>query len=220
MNGNGHLLLLFYFSALLISLETFNRYFKVSSYLTRKMFHMGIATGMYFSPWLLEFRDITPFPYLILTAVMYFSFRFEIFHAIEHSGASLGSVLLPLLCATLTWWFTNEEFYIAIAAIASAGFGDSTAAIVGRRQGTRKYHTYSTVRSMEGTLAFFFAAGITMAPVLAILGDLGWHQSIAFALIAATIAASAEAVSPSSIDNLTVPLSTAITLSALINLSQ
>ena len=72
---------------------------------------------------------------------------------------------------------------------------------------------------MEGTLSMFFVTGITVAPVLAVLGELGWHQAVAFALIGATVAACVEAVSVFAIDNFAVPVVTTATLGALVRFS-
>ena len=159
-------------------------------------------------------------PFLLLAGIMYLSFRFEIFEAVEDDGASLGSVLLPLACATLLLWFWGDRVYVAVAGIFAASFGDTTAALVGRRMGTRKYRTLGQERSMEGTLALFLVSALTMAPVLAILGGLGWHQAIAFALISATVAASVETVSVYGTDNFTVPIATAATVATLVRFSQ
>jgi dolichol kinase len=65
---------------------------------------------------------------------------------------------------------------------------------------------------MEGTLTLFLVASAAMAPALRFLGGLDWHQSVAFALIAGTVAASVEALSPWGSDNATVPISVAVTL--------
>jgi dolichol kinase len=65
---------------------------------------------------------------------------------------------------------------------------------------------------MEGTLTFFLVASASMAPVLGLLGGLDWHQAVAFALIAGTVAASVETISVYGSDNATVPFSVAATL--------
>ena len=79
----------------------------------------------------------------------------------------------------------------------------------------RRFHILGQARSMEGTLTLFLVASATMAPALAKLGGLGWHPATAFALIAGTVAAAVEAVSPDGSDNATVPLSVLLTLSFL-----
>ena len=208
------------FAVLLLVLEGSRRGLGVPADVTRKLFHMGV--GLWALAAALWFDDgvHAAMPFLVLAGVMYLSFRFEIFEAVEDDGASLGSVLLPLACALLLLWFWGDRVYVAVAGIFAASFGDTTAALVGRRMGTRKYRTLGHPRSMEGTLSLFLTSGLTMAPVLAILGGLGSHQAIAFALISATVAASVETVSVYGTDNLTVPIATAATVATLVRFSQ
>ncbi|GMR23492.1 MAG: hypothetical protein BMS9Abin37_1925 [Acidobacteriota bacterium] len=208
------------FAVLLLVLEWLRRGLGVTADVTRKLFHLGVGLWALATVSLFEDGVHAAMPFLVLAGIMYLSFRFEIFEAVEDDGASLGSVLLPLSCAMLLLWFWGDRVYVAIAGIFAASFGDTTAALVGRRMGTRKYRTLGQERSMEGTLSLFLASGLTMAPVLAILGGLGSHQAIAFALIGATVAASVETVSVYGTDNLTVPIATAATLATLIRFSQ
>ena len=208
------------FAVLLAVLEWLRRGLGVASDVTRKLFHMGVGLWALVAVSLFDDGVRAAIPFLVLGGVMYLSFRFEIFEAVEDDGASLGSVLLPLSCAMLLLWFWGDRVYVAVAGIFAASFGDTTAALVGRRLGTRKYHTLGHPRSMEGTLSLFLASGLTMAPVLAIVGGLDSHQAIAFALISATVAASVETVSVYGTDNLTVPVATAATLATLVRFSQ
>jgi phytol kinase len=149
--------------------------------------------------------------FLGLAGVLYLSFRFEILEAIESEGPTLGSVLAPLSLALLLLLLGTDSPHIAGAASLSM-VGDGAASLVGRRRGTRKYHLFGHSRTMEGTLALFLVASAALAPVLGLLGGLDWHQAVAFALIAGTVAASVETISVYGSDNATVPLSVAATL--------
>lgn len=207
------------FSIGLIVLEISRRGRLVSDELARKLYLAGlgalaIALGVSGN------TSSAPAIYGAIAAVAYLSFRFELLAAIEDAGPSLGSVLLPLSGAALFAWLRDERAFIAVSGMAAGGIGDATAALVGRRTGTRRYRAPSNRRSMEGTLAMFFATGVVLAPVLAVMGELGWHQAVAFALISATVAACTEAVVPFSFDNAVVPLATAGTLAALVSFSQ
>jgi phytol kinase len=146
-----------------------------------------------------------------LAGALYLSFRFEILEAIESEGPAPGSVLAPLSLALLLALLGTEAPHIAGAA-SLALVGDGAAALVGRRRGTRRYHLFGHSRTMEGTLTLFLVASASMAPVLGLLGGLDWHQAVAFALIAGTVAASVETISIYGSDNATVPLSVAATL--------
>jgi phytol kinase len=152
--------------------------------------------------------------FLLLAGVLYLSFRFEILAAIEDEGPTPGSVLAPTSLGLLLGLAGSERPHLA-AASALAMVGDWAAALIGRRRGTRRFHLLGHARSMEGTLTLFLVASATMAPALAKLGGLGWHPATAFALIAGTVAASVETVSPHGSDNATVPISVLLTLSFL-----
>jgi phytol kinase len=146
-----------------------------------------------------------------LAAVLYLSFRFEILKAIEDEGPTPGSVVAPLSLALLLFRLGADSPHIAAASALSIA-GDGAAALVGRRRGTRRFHFFGHSRTMEGTLALFLVASASTAPVLGILGGLDWHQAVAFALIAGTVAASVETISVYGTDNATVPFSVAATL--------
>ncbi len=150
-------------------------------------------------------------PFLIFGGALYLSFRLEILASIEDEGPTLGSVLAPLSLALLIGVLGSSSPHIAGAA-AVAMVGDGAAALVGRRRGSRRYHLFGHPRTMEGTLTLFLVASALMAPVLRLLGGLDWHQAVAFALIAGTVAASVETISVHGTDNATVPFSVAATL--------
>lgn len=205
--------------------ETARRILRVPRRLTRKFLHIGVGTWTL--PTLFLFADWRwgVVPYLSFIVLNYISYRYALFDSVEGSdNANLGSVFFPASIAILLaiFWRPGEDkdlAFIGIAGIMAMSWGDAAASIAGHRYGTRRYLFFGQARTMEGTLAMFLASGITIAPVLALMGGMGWHQSIAFALIAATVAASIESVSPYGTDNLTVPLLTAGTLYALIQIS-
>lgn len=198
-----------YFALILAFGEIARRFVGIPSDLTRK----GVLTSvaLWSVPALLLADTGTAAAYLGLAAALYLSFRFEILKAIEDEGASPGSVLAPLSLALLLSLIGARSPGIAAASSLSLA-GDAAAALVGRRLGTRRFHVFGHSRTMEGTLALFLVASASMAPVLGILGGLDWHQAVAFALIAGTVAASVETISVYGSDNLTVPLSVAATL--------
>jgi phytol kinase len=90
-------------------------------------------------------------------------------------------------------------------------WGDAFAAIVGRRWGAHKFHLLGQTKSLEGSAAMFgfsFAATCIALVVFAtpIIPSLG------LAFLVAMIATLVEALSPWGIDNLTVPLVSALAL--------
>ena len=203
------------FVALLGAAEVLRRRLRIAPDVTRALVQVGVATSVVFAG-----HGAGSGPYWVLAFVLYLSFRYEVLDAVEDDGPSLGPTLWPVACALLLTWFPGERSFIAVTAVLGAGIGDALAGVAGRRLGTRRFRTYGSRRSMEGTFALFAAAGATMAPALVVFGELGWHQAVAFSLIAATVAASVEAISLRGTDNLTVPLATAGALAALLRFSQ
>jgi phytol kinase len=200
-----------YFALVLILAEIARRKLGIPPDITRK----GVLAAL--AVWALlavsRFADTRSVSaaFLGLAGVLYLSFRFEILEAIEGEGPTLGSVLAPFSLALLLGLLGTESPHIAGAA-ALAMVGDGAASLVGRRRGTRRYHLFGHSRTMEGTLTLFLVASASMAPVLGLLGGFDWHQAVAFALIAGTVAASVETISVYGSDNATVPFSVAATL--------
>lgn len=202
--------LVLYFAAVIALAEIARRRFQAPPDAARKAVLAAIALGTLV--WLS--RPELPGALLILGGILYLSFRYELLASVEDEGPTLGSFLAPLTLALLTAVLGRGAPHIA-GASALALIGDGAAALVGRRGGTRRYHLFGHSRTMEGTLAFFLVSSAAMAPALRALGGMDWHQAVAFALIAGTVAASVETISVHGTDNATVPLSVAATLLAL-----
>jgi phytol kinase len=204
-----------YLGSLLFIAEMGRRMFRVPPDVTRKTVLAGIGLWSVAAVYLFEEPGRAALPFLLVALVLYLSFRYEILKAVEDDGVSIGSVLAPLSAAALLFWFLPSSPEIAVASILAMTLGDSAAALIGRRWGTRRYRIFGHGRTMEGTLALFLVSSAAQAPALAAMGGLDWHQATAFALIAGTVAASVETVSVYGTDNATVPISAALTLVAL-----
>jgi phytol kinase len=204
-----------YFGSLLLAAETARRRFRAAPDATRKAVLAGIGAWSVPAVFLFGEPRAAALAFLLLALALYLSFRYEILRAVEDEGAGFGSVLAPLSAAALIGWFLPSSPEIAVASILAMSLGDSAAALVGRRRGTRRYRFLGHSRTMEGTLALFLVSSAAQAAALAAMGGVDWHQAVAFALIAGTVAASVESISVYGTDNVTVPISAASTLAAL-----
>jgi phytol kinase len=200
-----------YFAVVLALAEIARRKGGIAPDITRKGVLAALAVWALLAASALLDPGATAAAFLGLAGLLYLSFRFEILQAIESEGPTPGSVLAPLSLALLLALLGTGSPHVAGAASLSM-IGDGAASLVGRRRGTRKYHLFGHSRTMEGTLTLFLVASASMAPVLGLLGGLDWHQAVAFALIAGTVAASVETISVYGSDNAAVPLSVAATL--------
>jgi dolichol kinase len=101
-----------------------------------------------------------------------------------------------------------------IAAVLILAFADPAAAWSGRRWGRRKLFRN---KSVVGTLAFVAVALAVAWPYLAVFGpELGVGRAGLLALAGAVVGALAEVFSGPLDDNLTVPVATALTITALL----
>lgn len=124
-------------------------------------------------------------------------------------GPFYFAVIITVLLA-LTWPAGNEG--IAAAVLALMIFGDAVAAIVGRLYGQRTYRIWAYEKSIEGSAAMFAGSVPTCAATLVLFADMSVVPAVGWAIAAAAVATTAEAVTPHGLDNLTVPLAGAAIL--------
>jgi phytol kinase len=209
-----------YATSLLLIGEGLNRLFHVKPDLTRKVIHIG--AGMWVFGVLLLFNrwEIGIIPFATFIGLNYLFYRYRIIGAMDSEDSSPGTVYFAIsvtLLFGLLWRPDGpvDSAPIAVAGIMAMTWGDALAALIGKRFGQHKYQVGNSVRSWEGSAAMFVASTIAIFLVLLLLPgsslsplarpfNLGW--AFFTAIITATFATLAEAVSPHGTDNLSVPL--------------
>lgn len=101
-------------------------------------------------------------------------------------------------------------FQTAVLVLALA---DPVAALAGRRAGRTRYRALGTPRSLEGSVAFAAVAFAVTVSTLVALGGAPVAAAVVRAALVATMTALAEALSPSGMDNLTIPVVAVLALS-------
>lgn len=92
-------------------------------------------------------------------------------------------------------------------------YGDSGAAIVGEKYGRRKFKVFSD-KSLEGSVAMMLISFSSLTVSLLIFSSMNvlWVSAkIPSVIIVSILATLVESLSPEGFDNLTVPLSSAVT---------
>ncbi|MEH1970213.1 diacylglycerol/polyprenol kinase family protein [Nostoc sp.] len=209
-----------YATGLLVIGEALRRLFAVKPDLTRKVIHIGAGMWAFGVLLLFSHWEIGIIPFATFIGLNYLFYRYRIIGAMDTQDSSPGTVYFAIsvtLLFGLLWRPDGpvDSAPIAVAGIMAMTWGDALAALIGRRFGQHKYQVGNSVRSWEGSLAMFVATTVVVFMVLLLLPgsslsplstplSLGW--ALLTAVVTATFATLAEAVSPHGTDNLSVPL--------------
>ncbi len=113
----------------------------------------------------------------------------------------LGVLFFPLMIIIIT--LIGYRTIEGVVAVASVGFGDGIAPIVGKYYGIHKYRLLGREKSLEGSLGVYL--GTVVSSLLLSQAFFGMWDSMRI-FLAALIAVVLEAVSPRDVDNFIVPL--------------
>lgn len=185
---------------------------KLSQNISRKITHIGAGSLIGFLPlyndlhWS-KYLNVTIFVVWIILLIqkgLFASDDDEAVKTMTRNGdksellkGPLYFVIVATICGTLFY-----KTFPGIMAIATLGWGDGIAPIVGSRYGKLKYEVLSS-KSVEGSLSMLIAAfaASTFFVWLIIPNELG----IVRILLLSAIATVVEACSPKEIDNLLIP---------------
>jgi len=209
-----------YASGLLVIGEGLRRLFGIQPDLTRKVIHIGAGMWVFGVLLLFNHWEIGIIPFATFIGLNYLFYRYRIIGAMDTKDSSPGTVYFAVsvtLLFGLLWRPDGpvDSAPIAVAGVMAMTWGDALAALIGRRFGQHKYQVGNSVRSWEGSAAMFVTSTAAMFLVLLLLPGsslsplatpLGLGQAILVALVSATFATLAEAVSPHGTDNISVPL--------------
>jgi phytol kinase len=198
----------------------------ISSRLSRKIIHMGTGPLFVFC-WLL----FTPaFSSRFLAALVPFAITLQFalvglgivkdqaaVDAMSRTGNPREILRGPLfygivfIVLTIMFWLDNPVGIIALMMLCG---GDGLAEIIGRRWGKKKIFNNPN-KTWIGSLGFFFGGWVFAAFVIAVFASVGVFQiSLAGFLFSITIitlvSTIIEAITPSELDNITVPLTAVV----------
>ena len=218
--------LVFVSVGLLIALGTtefVRRRFGVSAEVGRKTVHIGTGVLILFAPgW---FPRAAP---VLLITVLFIILNIQAYAAgwlpsvHRSSRRSFGTIYYPLAFLILTALFWERAPELAVVSMLVLAFGDGAAAAVG--ESIRSPHLYritSDQKSIEGTIAMIVAAMAALALTAWFLPSFSARiapvlespaRLAAFTISVSLFAGAWEAASSRGLDNLTIPLMTALVL--------
>ncbi len=183
--------------------------------LSRKVVHIGAGHVILLAWWLQVPQGIGMAAAALFSAIAFLSYHIPILPSVNGVGRqSLGTFFYAVSIGLLLSLFWQQAPEYTVVGILVMAWGDGLAALIGQRFGRHRYHLWGMQKSWEGTLTM---AGASFIVILIILGSIQGNiwQIWLMAAVTAAIASGLEAFSKFGIDNLTVPMGSAITCFAL-----
>lgn len=196
---------------IVIVAEAINRFFTVDAEVSRKIVHIGTGNVILFAWWLNIPVWIGIAASILSAIIAIISYITPILPSINTVGRkSLGTFFYAISIGILMGWFwTIEQPQYAALGILVMTWGDGLAAVIGQKWGKHRYQVFGMTKSWEGSLTMLLVSFIVSSLILlAVEGNhyLTWIIAVAVA----GVATGSESFSKYGIDNLTVPLSSAV----------
>jgi phytol kinase len=207
------LILIFSYLALLVAIaEGTSRLIKDDPELTRKIVHIGSGNVILLAWWLQIETWVIIAAAIIAAIIALISYVTPILPSINSVGRkSLGTLFYAISIGVLAYLFWDDfPQYTAIGILIMA-WGDGMAAIIGQRFGKHTYRLGQNTKSWEGSIAMAIASFVITISILWFVRGDGW-QTWATASTISLVATILEAFSQLGIDNLTVPIVSALLL--------
>ncbi len=204
----------------------------ISQYITRKLIHITAGptllisfifySGQWYSPYI---ASCAPGIFVLLFLLIG-SGRIKSEHFVQSMSRSedprellrgtfyyvLVGVFVTIFCWT-SFPLTEYSSPVSIVVVSTLAFGDGTADIVGRKLNRMKFKIFAE-KSVPGSLTMLVSSLISCILFLVIFGYL-LDSLLLLSIIAILAGTGAEALSPSEVDNISVPLVTIIVFAVL-----
>ncbi len=181
---------------------------KTHSELSRKFVHVVIGCFVAFWPFFLSWRQIEllSLAFLLVVSSSKVLHIFKAIHSVQRP--TWGELCFALSVGIVA--FATHNKWIYMASLLQMGLADGLAAIIGVQFGKRNSYSFmGHTKSLAGTLTFFVASVLIL---IAYSHYSGVHLSAIFIAFLSLAASLLENASIQGLDNLVVPLITALLL--------
>jgi len=198
--------------------------------LARKFLHMMIGNFIFVIPFFtlntfpINFPFFVAAPFIFLTLLVsplspVKSIRLRMSGLVDVTGGGhpFGLVLYAVSYTLLALFFSDRP-YILAAGIIPLAYGDAAASLVGQKFGKHQYNVLGK-KSWEGSIGMFIVCFLILVTSYLFFGYPYGLSALDFAVAAFAVGAVAtvfEAITPKGLDNLTVPLASALVFMLLI----
>jgi phytol kinase len=191
--------------------EGLRRTAHIDAEITRKIVHIGAGQVILLAWWLQTPTWMGVTAAVVFSLVALLSYRLPILPGINGVGRhSLGTFFYAVSIGLLTaaFWPLGQPQYAALGILVMT-WGDGLAALVGQRFGRHPYKILGNTKSLEGSATMALASFVVSLALLG--GTAGFTPGVvAIAAIVAMAATLLETLSFYGLDNLTVPLGSAL----------
>ncbi|MFH7242279.1 MAG: diacylglycerol/polyprenol kinase family protein [Spirulina sp.] len=199
--------------------EGVRRFTSANPEITRKIVHIGAGQAILLAWWLQTPAWMGMAASVLFSLVALLSYRYPILPGINGVGRhSLGTFFYAASIGLLTaaFWPSGQPQYAALGILVMT-WGDGLAALVGQQFGRHPYKVLGSKKSWEGSLTMLLVSFIVSLLILGLTA--GFTVAVlAIATLVALAATLLETLSFYGLDNLTVPLGSAVLAYGLMGL--
>ncbi|EFA73315.1 phosphatidate cytidylyltransferase [Cylindrospermopsis raciborskii CENA303] len=177
----------------------------------RKIVHIGTGNVILLAWWFHIPAYVGISAAILAGLISIMSYFVPILPGINSVGRhSLGTFFYAVSIGILVgyFWYLHKPEYAALGILIMA-WGDGLAALIGQRFGKHKYYLFGVNKSWEGSLTMTVVSYLVSVIILLAARGSSWQIWLVSALVS-ILAALLESVSFWGIDNLTVPIGSAI----------
>lgn len=196
---------------MLVLLRAYQAFASPEPEVVRKLFHLGGGLFGLSLPWL--FRDIAP----VLALAVAITLLFVAMRTVPLLREGLGQVLAGVQRHTvgefcfvasfcLLFWLSKGDKLLYGVPLLVLAIADTAAAIVGMAYGKYHFTAWKGRKSLEGSVAFFFAAFFCVHVPVLLFTDTPRPESLLIAVNLAMMVMMAELAAWWGLDNLIIPL--------------
>lgn len=181
---------------------------------TRKLSHIGCGLMIFFFPYLFKSVHtvgVLSAAFLILLLSTRLLGFMQSIHAVRRK--SVGVFLYPIaiyLTALLTW----DRPAVFQASVSLLALADGLAALVGKRYGRHRYRLGNHVRTLEGSATVIAVSWVSTTLLLGLSQTVSFSEAALIGVLISVVICAVEALSLGGLDNLLIPLVSAVYLRA------
>jgi phytol kinase len=210
--------------AMLLLLKLYKRLAPSSPEWVRKLAHISTGALAICFPWIFSsYRPVylvCGLSVLLLASIRAFRPMHErlsgVLDAVDRN--SWGEFYFPVSVAILFGLARGDKLLYVIPLLVLT-FADAVGALLGTRYGRHGYHGMGGAKTLEGSVAFFTVAFLSVHVPLLLLTDMGRPQTLLVAADIALIVTLLEAVAWRGLDNILIPLGVFLLLHIYSNMS-